>query len=757
MTITDKSASQAEAADFDAIDLDDDDLFDGCDVGFEGLLDDSIVSLDAAKNSNEENKEKLVKIPDPISSSAPILKKRKSIPSPKIVDMQKPSYVTGNDPFKENKGRKRGKKKKKKPTPDGVLTARKPKKRRKSDKSETDKLSEVTNHNVIPNDTCSMNMQVMSPFAANQKSDPPFSIPNYLTSVEMPHINSKHLAASETVVPHFFPFSPLPTSLPSHGEIRGQLPHLDQICYTSGVESPTNPSNGIHVGQEALMDLLLRYVGDSAQKKELPQSSLHLDDLVSMNEFDASSLMRGRAAVIETSRSDLMTELRFLLKVIQRQSDFFSQNLTHINQRCRNTFYGTKFSSNVSDQAISAGVSRDIIKTHFSTASNVALNFNQAAPLETQKIISVKVICTSFKKLDNKPLVAQISLLKHTKTLLAPKNKTEPARPDLVMRKPVLITYGEMAPHDKQNLVAKILQDKERKLKERIKTHHNEKEMSRKKQQQKLEKMEKLPLWTSATMWNWMKESYWADISQKDTQELDIAWEPEFSNREIYWGTFPVPRIITSKMSETKSLVEESPRYRSCSLFDRLQSLLVEVGDEDSVIESDDNENDETEDEYDLINSLESSGGLVNEPFITDEEHDGILDVSELSLDQRTYLQLRAIHLIDQPLQSSSHPVVIEEKISTLDPTFGKNGIDVPYNSIDDLLRRRQIELSDINRETNKTTAFTQNIAKCYISNKVEKRALVEQQNNLISKHDQFAKKRKAMKSEKRTDGWMPW
>jgi len=127
-------------------------------------------------------------------------------------------------------------------------------------------------------------------------------------------------------------------------------------------------------------------VGKGAQKKELPQSSLHLDGLSSLNKFDASSYMRGRAAVIETSRSDLMTDLHFLLKVIQRQSDFFSQNLTHINQRCMNTFHGTKLSSTASDQALFAGVSRDIMTTHFSTASNVVLNFNRATLMETQKI-----------------------------------------------------------------------------------------------------------------------------------------------------------------------------------------------------------------------------------------------------------------------------------------------------------------------------------------------------------------------------------
>jgi len=208
--------------------------------------------------------------------------------------------------------------------------------------------------------------------------------------------------------------------------------------------------------------------------------------------------------------------------------------------------------------------------------------------------------------------------------------------------------------------------------------------INKKKQQQKLEIIEKLPLWTSATMWNWMKESYWTDISQKDTQELVIAWEPEFSNREIYWCTSPAPRIITSRLSEAKALDKGAPRNVSqCPLVDRFQSLLVEVVYKDCVIQSDDNENDKIEDEYDLINSLESSRGPVNEAFITGEKDNGILDVSKLFLDQRTYLHLRAIIVI------SLHPVVIEEKMSILDPTFGKNGTDVPYNNINDLLRRR--------------------------------------------------------------------
>jgi len=336
-----------------------------------------------------------------------------------------------------------------------------------------------------------------------------------------------------------------------------------------------------------------------------------------------------------------------------------------------------------------------------------------------------------------------------------------------------------------------------------------------------------------------MKESdYWANITENDIRrELAVGWWPEIEAREMFWGSLPTPKIITLKKKDDhdgvgesrkdgnkdsgmlkgkllnasttastsveelkhhqllvgnralKGKVEAKVEVSSYSLFDRFQSLLVEVGSDDDDEEDDDIGSD---DEYDIQELAGTMGGSY-------DDDDEVLDVSELSLDQRTYLHLRDIHLIDQPLLPSSHPTVVEEdrappstRYSSTTTTLNKRS-RIVYTDGDDengklepnepnikstttttdddddmnmdmdiLIRRRQIELSELHRHNNETTAFIQDKARQFISsnNKANSQAILDKQNNLIHKHGQVAKRQRRVnnrKVEKRTDEWMPW
>lgn len=281
------------------------------------------------------------------------------------------------------------------------------------------------------------------------------------------------------------------------------------------------------------------------------------------------------------------------------------------------------------------------------------------------------------------------------------------------------------------------------------------------------------------------ESAYWLDFTEADVRrELAVAWHPEIEGREMYWGCAPTPRIITVKddgrgndgkdrdditvKGKLPGKVEEKVEVSTCSLFDRLQSLLVEVGSEDDA--DDGSRNDDTDDDDDL---WELSGSTRSHK----EDDDDVLDVSELSLDQRTYIHLRAIQLIDQPLLPSSHPAVVEEEIapppSSNNTTrnrdsrkrsriiYTTNGNRTEHD-MDLQIRRRQIELSELHRQNNERAAFIQDKARNFLSpsNKAKNQSILDLHNNLIQKHGQLAKRQRRVnktKVEKRTDEWVPW
>ena len=248
-------------------------------------------------------------------------------------------------------------------------------------------------------------------------------------------------------------------------------------------------------------------------------------------------------------------------------------------------------------------------------------------------------------------------------------------------------------------------------------------------------------------MWRWMEHTnYFKEIEGKDEvyqeledclheEEEDEAFESKGSvvlEEGAFWGRGVLSekrRISTavSDASEDKEKDEMNDHIESSPLFDRLQSLLVEVDDGD----------DEKDDDNDLISSLPefSSDQFINGPAGDDNNGDDkeMIDVSALTLDQRTYIQLRAVGLIDATTPPSSVPNTAFSSASTNDNEHG--------DSIVLVLKQMQLRLSNLQSENNNVKVRAlQRKALLQVKQAPERKLREREEDAVLTKYKQLQK-----------------
>lgn len=313
-----------------------------------------------------------------------------------------------------------------------------------------------------------------------------------------------------------------------------------------------------------------------------------------------------------------------------------------------------------------------------------------------------------------------------------------------------------------------------------------------------LKETDDLLMCNTFTLWKIINNTtnYMSDIHPSDIyHELSTLWQPELPYREMHYNEFPTALIVTkskqkidgpetksnnvynpttskTEESEPKTILEKEERDEKCcvstlSLFDRLQSLLVDENDYSDT--NDDNEENDTIKQKTENRTLQTSILATNDndnslltrhhqqqmsEYVTDISSDEEeMDVSELSLDQRAFIHLRAINLIDRPLVPSSVPVVIEDDIDE----------QVEVNELDIVIRAMQMDLSQQNCENNQSIAFLQASANAHLQTQFDGPKKKEQ-DAALSKHAQILKKqkesKKAAKKSKQSvadQDWIPW
>lgn len=199
--------------------------------------------------------------------------------------------------------------------------------------------------------------------------------------------------------------------------------------------------------------------------------------------------------------------------------------------------------------------------------------------------------------------------------------------------------------------------------------------------------------------------------------------------------------VVVSDEQEQQQKEQPSP------LFDRLQSLLVEVDDG-----SDD------EDDDDLISNLPpfSPEEFVNGPRTDatstarqddDKHNDSTLDVSALTLDQRTFIQLRAAGLV-----CANTTPFFPQQPRTHDDASPSSSPSIDEESMDVVLSKMKSRLSTINAQNNTETASIQRKALLHVSRAAQRKRQVADVESVLARYRQLLKLQKEKKQQKQQD-----
>jgi len=157
-------------------------------------------------------------------------------------------------------------------------------------------------------------------------------------------------------------------------------------------------------------------------------------------------------------------------------------------------------------------------------------------------------------------------------------------------------------------------------------------------------------------------------------------------------------------------------------------------------------------------------------------DNNAVLDVSALTLDQRTFIQLRAARLIDSSTVPDNPPLVLDDESSSRSSS-PRSSDYFNDESVDTVLQSMKSHLSSLHVDINNSVATLQRVALSYASNTPARQQKERDEEAVLAKYRQYQnalkqqKDEKAEKEEKRrisgriktgsykVDGevWLPW
>jgi len=258
-------------------------------------------------------------------------------------------------------------------------------------------------------------------------------------------------------------------------------------------------------------------------------------------------------------------------------------------------------------------------------------------------------------------------------------------------------------------------------------------------------------------MWRWMEHTnYFKDIEEEGEvyQELEDCLHEE-KDEEVFeskgsileegtlWGSNALSemrRVSTASTDDNEDDKDDTDGMNDdiepSPLFDRLQSLLVEV---------DGSDDEEDDDDDDVIASLPqfSSDQFINGPAGDNDSDKNMIDVSALTLDQRTYIQLRAAGLVDATAPPSS---VLKRALPAASTSDNKD-----CQSIDRILNKMKMRLSNLQSESNNTKVTAlQRKALLHVRQAPERKQRERDEEAVLTKYKQLQKIQKEQKEEKK-------
>ena len=441
----------------------------------------------------------------------------------------------------------------------------------------------------------------------------------------------------------------------------------------------------------------------------------------------------------------LVADLFQLIFMMRRQHDFLQLNLKNMERWCKNNFSSADYDATYKDPEPG---------TEGSTRKSWMNSLNKP-------LFAVRIVCQGFKppaaaKDGNKlPVMLPINVLskkaQNAAAAKAKKRKSDAggakasaaAAEKAVTKK---VKYADAKPSQRRHRLLEEILNKARQLESTSATSNETKMKELAKRAGDVEKLVQddstVPHIHTSLMWKWLETSgYFAsDFDPAEIQELlQTVWTPQV-DRDV--ALKQLPKAVKGLQLK----VDEEPAPSSKSLFHRLQSLLVE--EDESDIESDvdldsDDDDDSSIESWGFIDRDEDVGKMGDDD---DKNHQQpMADLSKLTLEERTFVTLKHVGLIQQPL----YPSVQFE--SSVDEDNGDKEEEKFQESqeLPEVIESMAKDLNRLSTLNNSRVAFLQAASQQMNADlKLQKRQ-DEEGTGLISKCQTLLKKAKESKSKK--------
>ena len=530
----------------------------------------------------------------------------------------------------------------------------------------------------------------------------------------------------------FYPFIPQMPAEPSMKKCHKHYPMIDKVHSSFASQQATTPHT---VNSDDPIFKLLR--------KEMESHSITTAAL-------GASIAAGRRSILATEKLRLTDDYKAIVALLNRQHGFLYTSLQNMEHWAKVSFSAADYSQIFGPQNGVVMSPSPISKRR--KPGGILCSF-------TSPCVRVKIKCEGFREPKSAPtLLAQLHVAPTSVVVV----KTEPARMPKKKKAVTVVdklsgpkvdpfksmSFAKMTPSQRRLQIQDALTQRAHQLEIKyIETGESRRKGLEKKQTglQKVIDEDDLVIINTLALWKWTdKASYFSDITSDDVDDVLLhARQPENDKKDLFWENKsfkttvkrPTTSLIVSPSKGGEGKGDTVVPVRS--LYDRLSLLLVDEGSESDKEASDDSSIDGWDEEE------------------SENETEGVIDLSNFSRDERTFIHLRGVGLIDEscPPPANLPAVVIEE-----------NSQEKDINDFDALITTIKADLMKLQRVNNKRAAFFETSARAQIEADIKTKEREESNTILIAKYNQLLKRQKECKktarqrtSKRADEEWMPW
>lgn len=568
----------------------------------------------------------------------------------------------------------------------------------------------------------------------------------------VPPMNQSTFCGLKSSSSLFYPFMP---GLPAEPSIknRKQYPVMDRInsSFMSFINAsnPTKPPNGITPANEnenicQLMHDTLKDLNPSGGQSSSTAPQPDRNAVVS------TAIGSLRQLMSDLEKHKLAGDLFSVCALLKRQYDFLHQNLNNMERWCKENFSDADY--------LATYGSPESQKNKEGVADSLLAKFKKP-------LIKVKVKCTGFKepKLTS-ALYASLppdvfggvapSSDRDKKSAKKKKGSTVETSlissstiPAVAEKESVIRTYSELRPAKRRQLITELIAQTAKELEANYNSKMEAQRQSLERRHGELKKLveeDEVVVIHTAAMWNYIeKAGYFADYAEESIQDnLRGIWGPELrcsvSKKTVQNRSYVNGRVHDSAKTKTSSSSVQS-------IYNGLQSLLVEEHSDDDSNNDARSRIDMDEDESLLHDNFDEPmgplpGGTCLPPDLK------IVDLSNLNPDERAYIHLRKVGLMED------QPVTFTARESTEGPEFissqRRNDVDGGdekdhYGVLEDVVERMSTDLIELNKRNNARASSLESAARNELVQIRKAKRQAEEEAILNAKWQQLLKKTK--------------